>query len=206
MGTKAFCNAIPISSHHMPLDHWWSLEEVCWEPEWSKQLGRVWGCCSHVPLPRLLLYRLDATFAIVSIWDHELFDPRQRVGNVVRPSQCVCVSILYHAYGPYANSCDSIVFVYIMPIGLANIGWKMYFVNSSWDVVILGLIVSRFSLASRCVSKLIFLGILLGRDKGQDPRRSRWAVRWAEALGHTWRRASAQGREDHWRGSCGGEA
>jgi hypothetical protein len=29
-----------------------------------------------------------------------------------------------------------------MPIGLANIGWKMYYVNSSWDIVIFGLIVS----------------------------------------------------------------
>lgn len=29
-----------------------------------------------------------------------------------------------------------------MPIGLGNIGWKMYMVNASWDLVILGLIVS----------------------------------------------------------------
>lgn len=29
-----------------------------------------------------------------------------------------------------------------MPIGLNNIGWKMYMVNGSWDIVILGLIVS----------------------------------------------------------------
>lgn len=29
-----------------------------------------------------------------------------------------------------------------MPIGLANIGWKMYMVNASWDVIIIGLIVS----------------------------------------------------------------
>lgn len=28
------------------------------------------------------------------------------------------------------------VFVYIMPIGLSNIGWKMYMVNGSWDIVI----------------------------------------------------------------------
>lgn len=36
-----------------------------------------------------------------------------------------------------------------MPIGLANIGWKMYLVNASWDVVIFGLIVS---LPPTCIS------------------------------------------------------
>jgi hypothetical protein len=35
-----------------------------------------------------------------------------------------------------------LVFVFIMPIGLNNIGWKMYMVNASWDIIILGLIVS----------------------------------------------------------------
>jgi hypothetical protein len=28
-----------------------------------------------------------------------------------------------------------------MPIGLTNITWKMYFVNGSWDIVILGMII-----------------------------------------------------------------
>lgn len=36
----------------------------------------------------------------------------------------------------------SLIFVFIMPIGLANIGWKMYMVNASWDIVIVVLIVS----------------------------------------------------------------
>jgi hypothetical protein len=31
-----------------------------------------------------------------------------------------------------------------MPIGLTNIGWKMYMVNASWDIAILGLIVGSF--------------------------------------------------------------
>jgi hypothetical protein len=34
-----------------------------------------------------------------------------------------------------------------MPIGLNNIGWKMYMVNASWDIVIIGLIVSVSSFA-----------------------------------------------------------
>lgn len=29
-----------------------------------------------------------------------------------------------------------------MPIALTNIGWKTYMVNASWDIVIVGLIVS----------------------------------------------------------------
>ena len=36
---------------------------------------------------------------------------------------------------------NRLVFTFIMPIALDNIGWKMYMVNASWDVVILGLIV-----------------------------------------------------------------
>ncbi|KAG6358177.1 hypothetical protein INS49_014061 [Diaporthe citri] len=34
----------------------------------------------------------------------------------------------------------ALIFVFIMPIGLANIGWKMYMVNASWDIVIVILI------------------------------------------------------------------
>ncbi|KAI0148544.1 putative hexose carrier protein [Xylariaceae sp. FL1272] len=34
----------------------------------------------------------------------------------------------------------ALVFVYIMPIGLNNIGWKLYIINGSWDVIILILI------------------------------------------------------------------
>lgn len=28
-----------------------------------------------------------------------------------------------------------------MPIGIANIGWRMYMVNGSWDIIVLILIV-----------------------------------------------------------------
>ncbi|TAQ90664.1 hypothetical protein B7494_g967 [Chlorociboria aeruginascens] len=44
------------------------------------------------------------------------------------------------AFTNLALSSLALVFVFIMPIGLANIGWKMYMVNASWDIVILGLI------------------------------------------------------------------
>ncbi|OCL11101.1 MFS sugar transporter-like protein [Glonium stellatum] len=29
----------------------------------------------------------------------------------------------------------ALIFVFIMPIGLANIGWKMYMINGSWDIL-----------------------------------------------------------------------
>jgi len=45
-----------------------------------------------------------------------------------------------YALTTFALNALALVFVFIMPIGLANIGWKMYMVNASWDIVILGLI------------------------------------------------------------------
>jgi hypothetical protein len=40
---------------------------------------------------------------------------------------------------------DRLALVFIMPIGLNNIGWRMYMVNGGWDIVTFFLIVS-FSL------------------------------------------------------------
>ncbi|KAI0107410.1 putative hexose carrier protein [Hypoxylon sp. NC0597] len=44
------------------------------------------------------------------------------------------------AFSALALNLLACVFVYIMPIGLNNIGWKMYMVNGSWDIVIAVLI------------------------------------------------------------------
>ncbi|KAH8820741.1 putative hexose carrier protein [Xylogone sp. PMI_703] len=44
------------------------------------------------------------------------------------------------ALSSFALNAFAVVFVYIMPIGIDNIGWKMYMVNASWDIVILILI------------------------------------------------------------------
>ncbi|TVY83652.1 High-affinity glucose transporter [Lachnellula suecica] len=44
------------------------------------------------------------------------------------------------AFSQLALNAFALVFVFIMPIGLNNIGWKMYMVNASWDIVIVGLI------------------------------------------------------------------
>lgn len=43
---------------------------------------------------------------------------------------------------------DRLLLVFIMPIALDNIGWKMYMVNGSWNIITLVLIVSVPSLAN----------------------------------------------------------
>jgi len=35
----------------------------------------------------------------------------------------------------YCNAIPALVLIYVMPIGLANIGWRMYIINASWNVV-----------------------------------------------------------------------
>ncbi|KJR82679.1 hexose transporter [Sporothrix schenckii 1099-18] len=44
------------------------------------------------------------------------------------------------AFSSFMLNAFAVLFVYIMPIGLNNIGWKMYLVNASWDIVIAVLI------------------------------------------------------------------
>lgn len=34
----------------------------------------------------------------------------------------------------------SMILVFVMPIGLENIGWKMYMVNGGWDIIVVVLI------------------------------------------------------------------
>lgn len=40
------------------------------------------------------------------------------------------------AVSQLALNAFALVFVFIMPIGLNNIGWKMYMINGSWDIII----------------------------------------------------------------------
>ncbi|KAI0010673.1 putative hexose carrier protein [Xylariaceae sp. FL0662B] len=40
------------------------------------------------------------------------------------------------AFSTFMLNALACIFVYIMPIGLNNIGWRMYMVNGSWDIVI----------------------------------------------------------------------
>lgn len=75
----------------------------------------------------------------------------------------------------------ALVFVFIMPIGLNNIGWKMYMVNGSWDIVILVLIVC-FCYFNLLFPSLTFLDRILGRNERQNPRRNRRHFRRRETL------------------------
>ena len=40
----------------------------------------------------------------------------------------------------------STVLVFVLPIGIANIGWRIYMINGGWDIIILVLIVSLLGL------------------------------------------------------------
>ncbi|CAL5872779.1 uncharacterized protein PFLUO_LOCUS7048 [Penicillium psychrofluorescens] len=44
------------------------------------------------------------------------------------------------AFSSFVLNAFALVFTFIMPIAINNIGWKIYVINASWDVVILGLI------------------------------------------------------------------
>ncbi|KAF2765509.1 putative hexose carrier protein [Teratosphaeria nubilosa] len=44
------------------------------------------------------------------------------------------------AFSQFALNALALVLVFVMPIGLDNIGWKMYIVNGSWDIIIVFLI------------------------------------------------------------------
>lgn len=74
--------------------------------------------------------------------DHELLYSREWVGVLFICPKRICVSctsdyILIMSMLTFI----SLVFTFVMPIGLGSIGWKMYMINASWDLVILGLIV-----------------------------------------------------------------
>ncbi|KAK2594365.1 hypothetical protein QQS21_007925 [Conoideocrella luteorostrata] len=44
------------------------------------------------------------------------------------------------AFSQYTLNALAMVLVFVMPIGLENIGWKMYMINGSWDIITLLLI------------------------------------------------------------------
>ncbi|KAH8664190.1 general substrate transporter [Xylariales sp. PMI_506] len=44
------------------------------------------------------------------------------------------------AFSQFALNALALLLVFVMPIGINNIGWKMYMINASWDVIIVVLI------------------------------------------------------------------
>jgi len=44
------------------------------------------------------------------------------------------------AFSAFMLNALAVLLVFIMPIGLNNIGWKMYMVNGSWDIIVVVLI------------------------------------------------------------------
>ena len=57
----------------------------------------------------------------------------------------------------------SLVLIYVMPIGLSTIGWRMYIINASWNIVTFFLIVSEIPVPFR--TRAHPLAPILGRDK-----------------------------------------
>jgi hypothetical protein len=52
-----------------------------------------------------------------------------------------------------------LLLVFIMPIALENIGWKMYIINGSWDIIVLVIVVRSKTLA--CLQRLMILSQVL---------------------------------------------
>ncbi|KAK8062366.1 sugar transporter [Apiospora hydei] len=44
------------------------------------------------------------------------------------------------AFSAFGLSALALLLVFVMPIGIANIGWRMYMINGSWDIIVLVLI------------------------------------------------------------------
>ncbi|WWD17594.1 hypothetical protein CI109_102035 [Kwoniella shandongensis] len=62
----------------------------------------------------------------MSLYAPEIFNYRMRANGT--------------AVEKYANAIPALVLVYVMPIGLAKLGWKMYMINASWNIITFGLI------------------------------------------------------------------
>ncbi|KIW74547.1 hypothetical protein Z517_11317 [Fonsecaea pedrosoi CBS 271.37] len=45
------------------------------------------------------------------------------------------------AFSSFMLNALAVLLVFVMPIGLTNIGWKMYIINGSWDIIVVVLIV-----------------------------------------------------------------
>ena len=69
------------------------------------------------------------------------------------------------------HACDadhgSLVLIYVMPIGLSTIGWRMYIINASWNIVTFFLIVSEIPVSFR--TRAHPLAPILGGDERSIP-------------------------------------
>lgn len=54
-----------------------------------------------------------------------------------------------------------LVLVFVLPIGIANLGWKMYMINAGWDILYIVFIVG-----SSCSAKLIAQALFWVETKG----------------------------------------
>jgi hypothetical protein len=72
----------------------------------------------------------------------------------------------------------STIFVIIMPVAFKNIGWKVYIINASWDVVIVALIVGLVHIDCISDPRLLSTVVFLGRNQREDFGRDRCNIRY----------------------------
>lgn len=61
-----------------------------------------------------------------------------------------------------------LVLVFVMPIGIANLGWAMYIINASWDILYVAFIVSTLTPAAPSRIPLTRQAIFWVETKGLD--------------------------------------
>lgn len=102
---------------------------------------------------------MDAASVPLSSRGYELLNPRERLSGLSFGAEWIGVRLNCASFRSLTDVCR-LVLTFVMPIGLANIGWKMYMVNGSWDIVVAGLIVRLLPFPRSHL--LILEGVLLG--------------------------------------------
>lgn len=130
-------------SYRLPLNYRDPFETV--RRRSQKCLNRLGLCqCSHyVSLPRHLFSCLDAFVYSVSARGRKFLDTcshSRSVAVLVKHFQVSLTTTSYLSAGLNSYTISTI-FAIIMPIAFKNIGWKVYIINASWDIVIVALIV-----------------------------------------------------------------
>lgn len=142
MGTKTNSHPLPVPPGGLSVHHRRPVQEVRRQSGRCVHEPRLRRRRGHVPVSRILLHRVDAAALPLPARGHELLHPCERRGFLVSDAECSRVGLHFHCMHMLWLITSRLIFVFIMPIGLANIGWKMYMVNASWDIVIVALIVS----------------------------------------------------------------
>lgn len=165
MGTQADCITFPSTAYSLPIHHRGIVQDVRRQSARSLLRPHLRRRGSDVPLPGLLLDCMDPIALAIPTRGDELFNSCQWPCLVILRPKWLRVSLATVLQGSLTED-NRLVFVFIMPIGLENIGWKMYMVNGSWDIITLVLIVSQKRPPSLLSVAKNYSGRFLGGNKG----------------------------------------